>query len=184
MPSILGINRVDESVLRRLAGPRGQVTVVRDDGFEIDRGLARARDLLWTTWEVAFSLGSTREELGRSWAELAARSGGPVGRGVWTPPTIALPAFEGTAPAALAPVTGLARTDRRWLLAPMLLVSLALLWGVLPRYLWPPVLDPLAPVPAKADRAAAPPTGALRTGLSEVPPRRPTDVTASKARRG
>ncbi len=183
LPSILGINRVDESVLRRLAGPRGQVTVVKDDGYEIDRGLARTRDLLWTTWEVVFSPGSTREELGRSWAELTAGAGGPVGRGVWTPPTIALPAFEGTAPPTLAPARGQDRTDRRWLLAPMLLVSLSLLWGVVPRYLWPPVTDPLAVAPAKAERGVAPPPGSLRAGLTEVPPRRPTDVTASKARR-
>ena len=80
-PSILGINRVDESVLRRLAGPRGQMTVVKDDGYEIDRGLDRARDLLWRRWEVGFSLGNSREELGRSWAELGARAGRPLGEG-------------------------------------------------------------------------------------------------------
>ena len=40
-----------------------------------------------------------------------------------------------------------------------------------------------APV-AKADRAPVPLAGALRSGLKEVPPRRPTDVTAAKARRG
>ncbi len=184
LPSILGINRVDESVLRRLAGPRGQMTVVKDDGYEIDRGLARARDLLWRTWEVSFSLVSSREELGRSWALLGARAGKPLGQGVWTPPTIALPAFEGTVPTALAAASSPIRADRRWLLAPMLLVMLTLLWGVLPRYLWPVVADPQTAPVAKADRAPVPVAGALRAGLQEVPPRRPTDVTAAKARRG
>ena len=95
---------------------------------------------------------------------------------------IALPAFEGIAPAGLAPVASLARTDRRWLLAPMLLVSLALLWGVLPRYLWPPIAGPEAAAPVK-ERAPVVAPGSLRTGLTEVPARRPTDTTAAKARR-
>lgn len=187
--SIVGIGNLNVQALRALAGNRGRTTLVRDDAFEMARPLAAIRDLLWSAWDVAIPLGSAREELGRSLLPvgLSASKAGvalQTGGATWVPPVMALPAFAGVLPAGLAPAGGEveAAFDGRWLLGLMVAVLLVMLWTVVPRILWPP-LRPVAAAGPKPEKAAPPP-GSLRVDVKEAAPRRPTDITAAKARRG
>jgi hypothetical protein len=125
--------------------------------------------------------------------------------GKWTPPFFALPAFEGVADSGSVTAAGLTALEiseqkvAQNVLVFAFFAALALvLWFVLPSLMWPdesgavvapakeaaPMAAP-SPAPKAAATAAAPetPIGAVRRGVTEVPPRRPTEVTATMARR-
>ncbi len=129
--------------------------------------------------------------------------------GRWTPPLYALPAFSGIADSGTATAQGVtsyehgeARVGRNVLVFGFFALIALILWFVLPGMLWPdasvamagPPAAKLADsviAPAPASRAApksavpepADAAGGIRRGVTEVPPRRPTDVTAATARR-
>jgi hypothetical protein len=129
--------------------------------------------------------------------------------GRWTPPLYALPAFSGVADSGTATaqaITSFERNEARvgsnvLVFAFFALVALVL-WFVLPGMLWPdesvamtgppaakladgvaPIAPPVrvAPQSAAPEQAAA--TGGIRRGVTEAPPRRPTEVTGAFARR-
>lgn len=127
--------------------------------------------------------------------------------GRWTPPLYALPAFSGVADSGTATVQaitsfeqGESRVGSNVLVFAFFALVALILWFVLPGMLWPdesvamagPPAAKLAnsvepaPAPRAAPKAAAPeepPTaGGVRRGVTEAPPRRPTDVTGSFAR--
>lgn len=186
--SIVGIGNLNVQALRSLAGSRGRMTLVREDPFEMARPLAAIRDLLWSAWDVAVPVAAAREELGRSLLPVGLSASKPgaalqTGGATWVPPVMALPAFVGVLPADLAPAGGEveAAFDGRPLLALMVLVLLVMVWAVVPRILWPPVRP--APVAGARPEKAPPPPGSLRLDVKEVAPRRPTDITAARARR-
>lgn len=191
--NLIGIGNLNGQTLATLAGSRGRKYLVTLDAYELAKPLAGVRDYFWSSWEVAVPLGIAREGLGRGLAYLTpvlARGGQSYSSpALWRPPVLALPAFGGVAPAdfALATMeraTGARGLDRRVPLALMVGVLLLLLWLVVPRLLWPP----LAAVPAEGaapakPKAAAVKPGGLRLDVKEVGPRKPTDVTAAKARK-
>ena len=194
VPVVIGLgSAIDPRPLQTLAGPRGRSYVVPLDAFELARPLDDVRDLLASTWEVAIPVPSGgREELGRSWATIAPRlvlgGGEPVSTGlaVWRPPVLALPAFSGVVSAGVIPAAiagqpgGGGIVDRRVPLALFVLILLALVWLVLPRLLWPRIV-PAGEAPA-APKKAVKAAGGLRADLKEAAPRKPADVTASRAR--
>ncbi|MEO8451700.1 MAG: vWA domain-containing protein, partial [Gemmatimonadota bacterium] len=152
----------NETILSTLAGPRGRKYLVRVDAFELARPLTDVRGMLWSAWDLAVPLASTtREELGRGWLTLASwlalGKDGARATAQWTPPVLALPAFEGIAPAGLAQSgagermgTGGLVFDRRLPLGLFLLVLVGLLWLMVPRLVWSPIA-PAAAAPAKND---------------------------------
>jgi hypothetical protein len=193
---IVGIGNLDQAALRTLAGPRGLVLPVAAGAgaFELGQRLGQILRMLGASWEVTIPLGSaSRGELGRRpgtlLLDLAAGServrGGSA---LWRPPLVALPAFAGTVPRGVLSLSR-AETPASWvgsaLLAAFVVLLLIEVWIVLPRFLWPPVpVAAAVPGPAggreKASKAAP---GALRADLKEAAPRKPTDVTAARARR-
>ena len=194
---IVGIGDLDRRALGSLAGSRGQTFVVSETPglFELAKPLSQIRRMLWRSWDVTIRLAATnRAELGRAPGDLGVdlqvgKDRVPGGVGVWRPPLVALPAFAGTVPNGVLSAT-LVRSDGSsgWigtaLLAAFLVLLLVEVWIVLPRFLWPPVVPAAAgPAPAKAPVASPRGAGGLRTDLKEIAPRKPTDVTASKARR-
>lgn len=189
--SLIGIGHLNDKVLGTLAGSKGRKYLVRLDAFELAKPLGGVRDYFWSNWEVAVPLGIAREALGRGLAPLipALSAGGQSysSPAVWRPPVLALPAFGGVASAdfALARVeraAGIRSLDRRLPLALMVAVLLLLLWLVVPRLLWPPLA---VEAPEAVARPKSPPVrpGGLRLDVKEIPPRRPTDVTAARARK-
>lgn len=186
--TIVGIGNLNAQALTTLAGPRGRAYLTSLDAYELARPLAEVRDLFATSWELLFPLSVAREGLGRGPATLVPSVGFVAGAALWRPPVIALPAFVGVASSALVPEgVGAAPVgfvlDRRWPLALMAGVLLFLLWFVAPRLLWPVLsATPVQGAPP-VKKAASPPPGGLRTDVKEVAPRRPSDVTAAKARR-
>lgn len=201
VPWIIGLQGdkgapLNEAALTTLAGPRGRKYLVRVDAYELAKPLGEIRSLLWSSWEVAVPLaGTARQDLARGWTTLVPRiTVGSVSvtstPAAFRPPVVALPAFAGVVPASLSPLgSGGGRSsesflyDRRVPLGLMLAVSLVLLWLVVPRVVWPPLAVQAAPAgAAKAPKPEHAP-GGLRTDVKEVAPRRPSDVTASKAKR-
>ncbi len=195
---IIGIGDLDQQALRNLAGPRGQAFGVADgDGaFELGQRLGQIRRMLGSSWDVTIRLAtSNRGELGRGPGSLGldlvtGQDRIPGGTGAWRPPLVALPAFAGSVPAGVLSAA-LVRTDNpgSWvgaaLLAAFVVLLLIEIWIVLPRFLWPPVRPAVAAAEPTTDkgRAPKPVAGALRSDLKEVAPRKPTDVTAARARR-
>ncbi|MEO7038576.1 MAG: vWA domain-containing protein [Gemmatimonadaceae bacterium] len=128
--------------------------------------------------------------------------------GRWTPPLYALPAFSGVADSGAATAKGITsfeqgqpRVGSNVLVFGFFAVLALVLWFLLPGMLWPdesvamagpqapkladsvaPVSSPRAAAQAVAPEAASAKGGGLR-GVTEVPPRRPGDVTAASARR-
>ena len=129
--------------------------------------------------------------------------------GRWTPPLYALPAFAGVADSGTVTVQGVtsfeqggARVGSNLQVFAFFALVALVLWFVLPGMLWPdesvamagPPAAKLADsvvAPAPAERAATKPApaenaaaaGGVRRGVTEAPPRRPTDVTVATARR-
>lgn len=129
--------------------------------------------------------------------------------GRWTPPLYALPAFSGVADSGTATAQaitsfeqGEARVGSNVLVFGFFALVALVLWLVLPGMLWPDesvavngpstvklanTVAEAAPAPraasqpAAAEQAAA--TSGIRRGVTEAPPRRPTDVTGAFARR-
>ena len=126
--------------------------------------------------------------------------------GRWTPPLYALPAFGGVADSGTVTVQAITsfeqgepRVGSNVLVFAFFALVALILWFVLPGMLWPDesvamagppaakLADSAAPAPAPraAPKAAAAETassGGVRRGVTEAPPRRPTDVTGSFAR--
>jgi Mg-chelatase subunit ChlD len=129
--------------------------------------------------------------------------------GRWTPPLYALPAFSGVADSGTATAQaitsfeqGEARVKSNVLVFGFFALVALILWFVLPGMLWPDESVPMAgppavklannvaasaPAPRDAPQSAAPEQDVaargVRRGVTEVPPRRPTDVTGAFARR-
>ena len=128
--------------------------------------------------------------------------------GRWTPPLYALPAFSGvadsgtTAPQAISAFEqGEAQIGSNVLVFGFFALVALVLWFALPGMLWPDEPSAVTGPPVKladtvaatvpAPRAAAQPaaaeqavaSGGVRRGVTEAPPRRPTDVTGAFARR-
>ncbi|MBK5189292.1 MAG: VWA domain-containing protein [Gemmatimonadaceae bacterium] len=129
--------------------------------------------------------------------------------GRWTPPLYALPAFSGVADSGTATAQAItsfeqseARVGSNVLVFAFFALVALILWFVLPRMLWPDESVAMAGPPAAklADSvaAAAPAAraapksavpeqsasaGGVRRGVTEVSPRRPTEVTGAFARR-
>jgi Mg-chelatase subunit ChlD len=129
--------------------------------------------------------------------------------GRWTPPLYALPAFSGVADSGTATARsitsfeqGEARVGSNVLVFGFFGLVALILWFVLPGMLWPDESVPMAgppavklannvvasaPAPRAATQSAAPEQAVaavgVRGGVTEVPPRRPTDVTGAFARR-
>ncbi len=193
---IVGIGDLDRQALRSLAGPRGQAFVVGNSpgAFELSQPLGQIRRMLWTAWDVNIRLASSsRADLGRAVSPVTvdlalAKDRVPGGTAVWRPPLVGLPAFAGTAPSGVLSGS-LGRTEGAgsWIGSALLAAFLALLlvevWIVLPRFLWPPVVPAGVPAGQPAKEKPVAPSGALRSDLKEAPPRKPSDVTASRARR-
>ncbi|HEX2095324.1 MAG TPA: vWA domain-containing protein [Longimicrobiaceae bacterium] len=148
-----------------------------------------------------------------AWAGRDRPGPGAVHGGTWRPPLFALPAFQGVVDPAGAPewLARPLFTGDPWLLRRMAILAFfsglfLILWVAVPRLLWPVPVHagvPLAAVDpprggeappvrirlARTGQAATllphppPQEGGLRRDLREAPPRRPTDVTASVARR-
>ncbi len=93
---------------------------------------------------------------------------------------MALPAFAGVASPS-KPLAALAvrdeRAGRTLLVFAFFASLLAILWWVVPALIWP-----VRRIPRDLP-AAAPEGDGIRPGVREAPPRRPSDVTASLARR-
>jgi von Willebrand factor type A domain-containing protein len=127
--------------------------------------------------------------------------------GRWTPPLYALPVFSGVADSGTASVKAItsfeqseARVGSNLLVFAFFALVALILWFVLPGMLWPDEsvamagppaakladsVAPSAPPARAAPRAAAEAAtsaGGVRRGVTEVPARRPTDVTGSFAR--
>jgi hypothetical protein len=179
---------VDRARLRSLAGGAGRSYVVELDLFQLRQPLAETRDLLLSSWDVTFLVPTKgREELGRGLTTAVLghlAGGGLLAASVWRPPVIALPAFSGAIGTGVIPAAAVKTTgsfSRRVPLLLFVLVLLLMLWLIVPRMLWPRVV----PAGEPAARKAAPQTvGGLRGDLTEAPPRRPQDITASRARAG
>lgn len=185
-PWLIGVGPVDRARLAALAGSAERAQVVELDLFQLRRPLAEARDLLLSVWEVTFLVPTKgREELGRGLTTVAVghrAANGPLAAAVWRPPVIALPAFSGAIASGVVPAAAVQPTGALSRRVPLLLfvtVLLAMLWLLVPRLLWPRLV-PAGAATAKAKTPKA--AGGLRTDLKEAPPRRPQDVTASRAR--
>jgi hypothetical protein len=209
--AILGIGDLDMGALERLAGPRGRVfpVVARPSVFDLASPLGRATGVLQTSWVVSLPLrGTTRATLARGMevADLRFDLGGdllPAGTAQWRAPMVALPAFAGVVPPALAPGVDDGSRRRAWigpaLLGGVLLVLMLEVWIAVPRLIWrggpgpatAPVSMPAAvtrtgplqpPVAAPTPSPAAGHPIPLRGDLTEIPPRKPSEITAARAR--
>lgn len=205
---VVGIGAgLDAAELRALAAPRGASFAVAEDPVALRRALEGIRGWIFTGREFLIPVGgSAQARLAPGPARVQARAEGAAAGGTWVPPVFALPAFQGR---SAAPVEG-AGTDpwllRRGAVLAFLGGVLLILWTAVPPLLRTPLPAPrpLAPDPS-ATVAGTAPAGArrriqlhtggaalpvaaavgadgLRPGLSEAPPRRPTDVTAKVSR--
>ena len=192
---ILGIGNLDEAALERLAGPRGRVFPIAKNpsAFDLGRPLATMAGVLQTSWLVTVAVPAAgRSALARGWDRLDLGldvDGGlvPAGGAIWKAPAVALPAFAGTAPAAGRPAAIGAGRRGEWvggaLVAAVLLILMLEVWVVVPRMVW----GAGAPMPAGSapPKRAPEPVGRsapIRSDLTEAPPRKPADVTGSRAR--
>ncbi len=152
--------------------------------FAIRTDLQERRVVFWTTEEVA-TLGRIVRDAGLS-DPTRSQMTLPI---AWTPPLLALPAFEfatdsslGAAWAQGRDVDGGGMLAGRALYAGLLLLLCAAGWLIVPRWLWPPVVierdvrRDAADVPAVSGTADS--AGGLRRGVKEVAPRGPHVDTA------
>jgi len=202
----------DGRELQALAGTHGERYLVAEDPLLLHRVFTGIRDALFTTRALTYPAPVwARSRLARGVFPLTVSRGDGRGcctamvAGKWTPPFFALPAFEGVADSGSVTAAGLTALEiseqkvAQNVLVFAFFAALALvLWFVLPSLMWPdesgavvapakeaaPMAAP-SPAPKAAATAAAPetPIGAVRRGVTEVPPRRPTEVTATMARR-
>ena len=190
---ILGIGGLDRGALDRMAGPRGRVFPIAGNpsAFDLVRPLATMAGVLQTSWMVTFSVptaGSSTLARSSDRLELGLEFDGeliPAGVATWKAPAVALPAFAGTVPAAVRPpAIGTARRGG-WiggaLVAGVLLILMLEVWVVVPRMVWGTGAGAAAKQPLT--RAPEAPGGSpIRADVTEAPPRKPSDITASRAR--
>ena len=173
-------NGVDAGEQAALAGPMGTPHTVEFDPVRLGRTLSGLRGALSTSRQITAVLPPWgRSRLARGEARLRVEhAGGEPYDTRWRPPLMALPAFAGVASPS-KPLAALAMEDEppgRTLLVFAFFASLlAILWWVVPALIWP--------VRGIGPTAAAPEGDGIRPGVREAPPRRPSDVTASLARR-
>lgn len=198
---------LDADELRALAAPRGAPFLVAEDPVALRRALEHIRGWIFTGREFLLPVaGSAQAALAAGPARVTASAGATRAGGAWVPPTFALPAFQGR---SAAPVEGAAGDPWRLRRAAVLAVfggALLVLWTAVPPLLRVHVPVPHAPAPralaagtpgrrrvrlrtpdgvlpvAGAAALAAAAADGLRPGLTEAPPRRPTDVTAKVSR--
>jgi hypothetical protein len=203
---------LDAAELRALAAPRGAPFLVAEDPVALRRALDHIGGWIFTGREFLLPVeGSAQARLAPGPAELAAAAGAARAGGWWVPPVFALPVFQGRSAAEVddAGVADRWRLRRAAVLA-FFAGVLLILWTAVPPLLRVSVPLPRAAVPPDlaaevagaparrrvrlrtgdaalplAGMAAAPGVAAadgLRPGLTEAPPRRPTDVTAKVSR--
>lgn len=202
----------DGQELRALAGTHGERYLVAEDPLLLHRVFTGIRDALFTTRALTYPAPIwARTRLARGIFPLTVSRGDGRGCcsatvvGRWTPPLYALPAFEGVADSGsvtAASVTALEIGEQKIALNVLVFAFFAVLalvlWFVLPRLMWPDEVGTME-TPAKAVASAAAPSPAakaaavtaapdasasgVRRGVTEVPPRRPTEVTATMVRR-
>ena len=202
----------DGGELQALAGTHGERYLVAEDPLLLHRVFTGIRDALFTTRALTYPAPVwARSRLARGIFPLTVSRGDGRGcctatvAGKWTPPLFALPAFEGVADSGSVTDAGLTALEvseqkvAQNVIVFAFFAALALvLWFVLPNLMWPdesgavvapakeaaPMAAP-SPAPKAAATAVAPetPIGAVRRGVTEVPPRRPTEVTATMPRR-
>ncbi len=199
---VLGIGNLDRGALDRLAGPRGRVfgIAATPSAFDLSRPLATMAGVLQTSWLVSFPIPAAERSTlarGSEGLELGLTFDGaliPAGAATWRGPVVALPAFGGIVPAAVRPsLIGAARRGGWYgaaLAAGVLLILLLEVWVVVPRLVWGAgaglVGGPASPSAAKLTSrrpTVAPQGSAIRTDVTEAPPRKPSDITASRANR-
>jgi Mg-chelatase subunit ChlD len=202
----------DGGELQALAGSHGERYLVAEDPLLLHRVFTGIRDALFTTRALTYPAPVwARSRLARGVFPLTVSRGDGRGCctatvvGKWTPPLFALPAFEGIADSGSVTAAGLTALEvseqkvaQNVLVFAFFALLALVLWFVLPGLMWPDesgaVTAPAkeaasmsapSPAPGAAATAAAPdaPIGAVRRGVTEVPPRRPTEVTATMARR-
>jgi hypothetical protein len=192
---IMGVgDNLSAAEIGTLAGQRGSAATVSLDPNAMAARLASIARELRGVRELTFGVpGGAAAALARApWFGTAAawKDGRPVVTHtlVWRPPLYALPAYEGVAePSSVPPElrdaagVGASAGSVRWLMALCFGVVGVVLWVVVPRYAWAGdgLLSPAPPRAApRAEPAAAPAqSGGLHAGISEAPPRKPTDVT-------
>ncbi len=192
---IMGVgDNLSAAEIGTLAGERGSAATVSLDPNAMAARLASISRELRGVRELTFGVGGgAAAALARApWFGTAAawKDGTPVVTQtlVWRPPLYALPAYEGVAdPASLPPElrdaasAGASAGGLRWLMALCFGVLGLVLWVVVPRYAWAGDAMPAPVAPAPARRAEAAPAASQATdlhgGISEAPPRKPTDVT-------
>ena len=196
---IMGVGgNLSSAEIAALAGERGSATTVSLDPNAMAARLAAIARELRGMRELTFGVGGgAAAALARApWAGTTAawRGGKPVVTQTlsWRPPLFALPAYEGVADAASLPAelrdvgaSGLAG-GMRWLLLLFFALAGAVLWLVVPRYVWArqsmaAVMPAEAPAPrANAAAARAADTSGLRRDVEEAPPRKPGDITRER----
>jgi Mg-chelatase subunit ChlD len=183
-------NGVDTGELAALAGPRGTPHTVAFDPVRLGRTLGELRASLASARQVTAVLpADARARLARG--EIAVRVEHAV-RGAsgtphtvrWRPPLMALPAFAGVASPARPLATLAAMQDElpgggTLPVFAILATLLAVLWWIVPPLIWPVRRSAVTTPPARSHREGF----AVRAGVREAPPRRPSDVTAALARR-
>ncbi|HWK90322.1 MAG TPA: vWA domain-containing protein [Longimicrobium sp.] len=204
---VVGIGAgLDTAELRALAAPRGASFAVAEDPVALRRALERIQGWIFTGREFLLPVGgSWQARLAPGPSRVEARAGEQVARGSWVPPVFALPAFQGQ---SAGRVDGAGGSDpwrlRRAAVLAFFAGVLLILWTAVPPLLRTPVPAPRVTV-RRADAALTTAVGArriqlrtgpaalpvaaaaiaadgLRPGLTEAPPRRPTDVTAKISR--
>ena len=191
---IMGVGgSLSSAEIATLAGERGSATTVSLDPNAMGARLAAIARELRGSRELTFGVGGgAAAALARApWVGTAAawNGGKPIVTQTlsWRPPLFALPAYEGVADAASLPAelrdvgaSGLAG-GMRWLMLLFFALLGAVLWLVVPRYVWArqttaAIVADEAPAP-RAKPAAATDAGGLRRDVMEAPPRKPSDVT-------
>jgi Mg-chelatase subunit ChlD len=200
---------LDAAELRALGAPRGASFIVAEDPVALRRALERIQGWIFTGREFLLPVGgSAQARLAAGPARVQARAGGASAGGTWVPPVFALPAFQGRAAGAVDGAAADPWRLRRAAVLAFFAGVLLILWTAVPPLLRspPPPARAAAPafasVPQPVDDVTArrrirlrtggapvavagvvtiAPDG-LRTGLTEAPPRRPTDVTAKVSR--
>ncbi|HEX8359575.1 MAG TPA: hypothetical protein VF613_05685, partial [Longimicrobium sp.] len=121
---------------------------------------------------------SSRPRLARGETVLRVEYGSGSREVRWRPPLIALPAFAGVATPSRPLVTADEPATTARLVLAFFAMLLAFLWWVVPALLWPVQRPPRAPTRTRSVSHRG-----LRPGVHEAPPRRPSDITASLAKR-
>jgi hypothetical protein len=183
--------------LDSLAAESGKSYIIALDpvrlGEQFDRINLEVADRRTLTFGARADLSAFGRILRRANLHLAEAGGGKEETVAvsWTPPLIALPAFTGAANSSafdgsfrdvVASLSGVAL--ERWIYVVVMFVASVALWGLVPRWIWPPVLIERAVVREQGEDSLTSATtqrsgddSGLRVDAKEAAPRSPSDVT-------